>query len=147
MSNRFSPAERVFSYRSEFRNRRRQKHESASDYGYALRILSCLAYPEVPHSLREINVIEQFINGLSSHDLKKHISLNHPKSLDDAIALATEYKAFEGSQITLVKPKETFEYEESWVRSVSANVSKQKSLESDLSKTNSDISKLVETMQ
>lgn len=40
LSNRFSPAERVFSYRSEFRNRRRQKHESASDYGYELRILS-----------------------------------------------------------------------------------------------------------
>lgn len=147
LSNRFSPAERVFSYRSEFRNRRRQKQESVSDYGYALRRLSCLAYPEVPHSFREINVIEQFINGLSSHDLKKHVSLNHPKSLDGAIALATEYEAFEGSQITLVKPKETFEYEESGVRSVTAKLSKEKSLENELSKSNSDISKLVETMQ
>lgn len=30
-----------------------------------------------------------------------------PKSLDGTIALATDYEAFDGSKITLVKPKET----------------------------------------
>lgn len=48
------------------------------------------------------------------------------------------------AQITLIKPEETFE---SGVRTVCAKVSKENSLENDLSKTNSDISKLVETMQ
>lgn len=99
-----------------------------------MRRLSCLGYPEVPNSFREINVIEQFIKGLGSYDIKKHVSLNHPKSLDGTIALATDYEAFDGSKITLVKPKETFEYEESGVESLSAKVSKEKSLENDLSK-------------
>lgn len=99
-----------------------------------MRRLSCLAYSEVPNSFREINVIEQLINGLGSFDLKKHVSLNHPKSLDGTIALATDYGAFDGSKITLVKPNETFEYEESGVRSVSAKVGKEKSLENDLRK-------------
>lgn len=57
-----------------------------------------------------------------------------PQSLDGTIALATDYGAFEGSKITLVKPKETLGYEESGVRSVSAKVGKEKSLENDLRK-------------
>lgn len=58
-----------------------------------------------------------------------------PQSLDGTIALATDYEAFDGSKITLVKPKETlFGYEESGVRSVSAKVGKEKSLENDLRK-------------
>ncbi|KAK3590793.1 hypothetical protein CHS0354_038731 [Potamilus streckersoni] len=43
LEQRFSPIERKTAYRCEFRNRRRQKSESAADYGYALKRLARLS--------------------------------------------------------------------------------------------------------
>lgn len=99
--------------------------------------MSCLAYPEVPNSFREINVIEQFINGLGSYDLKKHVSLNHPKSLVLRWYNSPGYGlwGFWWFKNYISKTKrDSFGYEESGVRSVSAKVGKEKSLENDLGK-------------
>jgi hypothetical protein len=52
LSRRFNPAERETAYRSEFRNRRQQKSETASDFGYALRKLCVKAFPSVQAEAR-----------------------------------------------------------------------------------------------
>lgn len=108
LNNRFNPQERESAYRCEFRSRRRQKGESPTDYGYSLRRLGCLAFPDIPSNWREPFIIDQFITGVGTPDLRKHISFKHPKTLDSAIALAVEYEAFEGCP-GLRKPTVSFE--------------------------------------
>ena len=98
LTQRFNPAERETAYRCEFRNRKRLSGESAADYGYALKRLATRAYPTVPVSLRESIVIEQYINGLGSAEIRRHVQFAHPTSVDRAISLAVEFEAFEGVQ-------------------------------------------------
>ena len=52
-----------------------------------------------------MHVIDQFITGLNNYDLQKHVQFGHPKTLNEAISLATEYEALEGSVDRIKKPK------------------------------------------
>ena len=76
-----------------------------TEYGFALNRLANSAYPRMPPEAREDLAIDQFISGLPSKDLKKHVQFGHPQSLDSAIALATEFDSFEG-QINEQKSEE-----------------------------------------
>jgi hypothetical protein len=105
LEQRFSPIEREAAYRCEFRTRKRQRGESSSDYGYALRRLGYRAFPQVEHNAREIYVIDQFINGLGEQGLRRHVQFGHPTTLEVAISLAVEYEAFEGSHNLASKPQ------------------------------------------
>ena len=78
--------------------------ESISQYGYSIRRLVTLAYPEMPRDARDVFAIDHFIHGLISNDMKKHVHFNHPKTLDEAITLAVEYEACESS---IEMPKQT----------------------------------------
>jgi hypothetical protein len=97
LAQRFHPPERETAYRCEFRTRRRQKGETAADYGYALRRLGCNAYPDMAYSAREICIVDQYINGLGNQDIRRHVQFNHPTTLAAAISLAVEFEAFEGA--------------------------------------------------
>ena len=88
LTQRFNPAEREMAYRYEFRNRKRQLRETAADYGYALKRLATRAYSTVLISRRESIVVEQFIIGLGSTEIRQHVQFAHPASLDRAIFLA-----------------------------------------------------------
>ena len=96
LTRRFSPVERETSYRLEFRNRFRNPQESVMQYGYALRRLASKAFPSIPNDCQEQWVLDQFVMGLKNHELKRHVQFGHPKSLNEAIALALEYESFEG---------------------------------------------------
>ena len=108
LGNRFHPQERESAYHCEFRTRRRQKDESSTDFGHALRRLGCLAFPNIPSQWREPFVVDQFISGLGNYEIRKHVAFHHPKTLEAAIALAVEFEAFEGCQ-GIRKPHVTFE--------------------------------------
>ena len=101
---RFDPPGRETAYKSELRDKRLHQSESISQYGYSIRRLVTLAYPEMPRDARDVFATDHFIHGLSSNDMKKHVHLNHPKTLDEAITLAVEYEAFESS---IEIPKQT----------------------------------------
>ena len=105
LSQRFCPPERETTFRCEFCNRRRKREESVSDFGYALKRLATRAFPSIPFDARESLIIEQYISGLGDADLKRHVQFSHPSSLDNAISLALEFEASEGSQIVPRKPK------------------------------------------
>ncbi|XP_048248089.1 uncharacterized protein LOC125377963 [Haliotis rufescens] len=98
LQQRFNPRERSVAYRCEFRNRRQEKDESVTDYGYQLRRLALLAYPEVPYMALEMQIIDQFVNGLTSFEMKKKVTFSHPHTLDEAISSALEYEAMEGNR-------------------------------------------------
>ena len=104
LADRYDPKEKEVTYRCQFRYRRREKGESVSDYGYELNKLAQKAYPNLTLSQLEVHVIDQFINGLGSHELQKHVQFRHPKALHEAIGLATEYEALEDSIDRVKKP-------------------------------------------
>ena len=109
ISDRYEPKERDLAYRCQFRYHKREKGESASDYGYHLNRLAQKAYPNLTLNQLEVHVIDQFINGLAHYELQKHVQFGHPKTLHEAISLATEFEALEGSIDRIKKPSLDFE--------------------------------------
>lgn len=93
---RFNPPGREPAYRCQFKNHKRVETESISDYGYALKLLSAKAYPELDRLARETYVIDQFICGYNIPEIRQHVQFRHPKSVDEAITLTNEYETFEG---------------------------------------------------
>ncbi|MEW8547224.1 MAG: hypothetical protein AB2693_27250 [Candidatus Thiodiazotropha sp.] len=91
--HRFNPKERQLAYRCEFRNRRKQTNENPVEFGSALRCLGRKAYPDLPVETLEVHLVDQYVMGLGSLDLQKHVQLQHPKNLDQAVNLALEYTA------------------------------------------------------
>ena len=81
-----------------------KKGESPSDYGYALRRLLNKAFSTMDTNAREIPVIDQFINGLGSVELPKHVQFRQPQTLDTTINLAVEYTAVVGNLDRVTKP-------------------------------------------
>lgn len=107
LSQRFNPQEREIAYRCEFRNRRRNKGESPSDYGYALRRLGQKAFPTLSFPAIEIQIIDQFVAGLGSMEIQKHVQFHHPQTLESAINFAMEYTAVVGNLDRVTKPNLT----------------------------------------
>ncbi|XP_071092639.1 uncharacterized protein [Haliotis cracherodii] len=98
LTQRFNPKERSVAFRSEFRNRRQGRDESVTDFGYQLRRLALLAYPEATFASLELHEIDQFLTGLTNFTMKKHIAFAHPQTLEEAIAHGVEYDAVEGNR-------------------------------------------------
>ena len=119
LNRRFNPVERETAFRCEFRNRRQNRSESAAEFGYALQKLSTKAYPNVQSNAREMYVIDQFVHGLTRPELRSHVQYRHPSTIDAAIALATEFEAFEGSQGIMRKPR--FDYENETCNQIKQN--------------------------
>ena len=106
LSQRFNPIERETAHKFEFKNRRKQKDESVSDYGHALRRLASQAYPSLDLPSIEALVVDQFVEGIGNRDLKRYVTLlNRPRTLDQAISYAIEYEAFEGPIESIRKPQ------------------------------------------
>lgn len=104
LTQRFNPEEREIAHRCEFKNRRRQKDEQPADFGYALQRLGRKAYPGMPYSSLEVHILDQFIMGLGCFELQKHVQFHHPKTLEQAINLATEYTAMCKNLDRITKP-------------------------------------------
>ena len=74
LERRFDPAEKENLHRVEFRSRFKKKGESVTEYGFALNRIASDAYPRMPPEARETIVIDQFVSGLPSKDLRSHVS-------------------------------------------------------------------------
>jgi hypothetical protein len=88
---RFKPEGREEAYKAEFKSRKKLKDESFMDFGFTLRRLALRAFPKLEHTGREENVLDQFLFGLYDQNMKRHLMLSHPKNLEHAITMATEY--------------------------------------------------------
>ena len=94
LTYRYNPADREFAYRMEFKGRMKKSVESIMQYGYALRRLAVKAFPSISTDCQEQLILDQFISGLVSVDIKRHVQFGHPKNLNEAISLAVEYESF-----------------------------------------------------
>lgn len=75
LGRRFNPVEREVAFRCKFKSKKREKNESAAEFGYALRRLALKAYPHVTYSALESQVIDHFIHGLGHYEMKKTRSI------------------------------------------------------------------------
>ncbi|XP_033758158.1 paraneoplastic antigen Ma3-like [Pecten maximus] len=106
LAERFAPPGRENAYRCQLKNRSYKEKESINSYGLELRRLAALSFPDMSPKAREVNIIDQFIHGLRSHEMKKHVQFKHPTTLEAAITLAIEFESFENEQaLTIKKPK------------------------------------------
>ena len=63
--------------------------ESLMDFGCEVPRLAQKAYPEFPYEALDQVSQEQFVRGLYDVDMKRHVELRNPSSLEEAISLAT----------------------------------------------------------
>ena len=92
LTQRFKPEGQEEAHKVQFRNRFRRKDESFMEYGYALRRLAIRAFPQIKHEAREELIVDQFLQGLIDLEMRRHVSLTHPTSVDQAVSRATEYE-------------------------------------------------------
>ncbi|VDH95431.1 Hypothetical predicted protein [Mytilus galloprovincialis] len=105
LSQRFNPLERETAHKYEFKNRKKRKDESVSDFGHALRRLASQAFPERDAISIEGSVIEQFIEGIGNSHFQSYIRLfSKPRTLEQAISFAIEYEAVKGPLDQIKKP-------------------------------------------
>ena len=138
LERRFDPAEKENLHRVEFRSRFKKKGESVTEYGFALNRIASDAYPRMPPEARETIVIDQFVSGLPSKDLRRHVQFHHPSSIHEAIALASEFESFE-ERFDGRKPENTEKGNDTSVRSIS----KKDSVHEELLKVFQSLSKQV----
>ena len=93
LKQRFAPDGKESSYSMELMNRSRKSGEDTTAYGYALMKLAKRAYPNEP--LPEQALINLYINGLGDKDMKRHVYLCKPSSLDETIKIASAYEGFD----------------------------------------------------
>ena len=92
IAQRFNPKEKGTAFRCKYCNTKQEKNESVTN-GFNLKKLGQKAYPAMTNDDLEPLIIDQYVNGLSNYELQKHIQFSHPKTLNEAIALATEFQA------------------------------------------------------
>ena len=88
----FKPEGQEEAHKVQFQNRFRRKDENFMEYGYALRRLAIRAFPQIKHEAREELIVDQFLQGLIDLEMRRHVSLTHPTSVDQAVSRATEYE-------------------------------------------------------
>ena len=93
LKQRYAPDGKESSYSMELMNRVRKAGEDTTAYGYALMKLAKRAYPHQP--LPEQALVNLYINGLNDKELKRHVYLCKPGSLDGAIKIAATYEGFD----------------------------------------------------
>ena len=96
LKQRFRPEGQEEAYKAEFRYKTRGKEESYLEFGHKLRRLAIRSFPRMSHESREDLIRDQFVQNLEG-DMRRHVSLAHPKSLDQAITMASEYETISQS--------------------------------------------------
>ena len=95
LGSRFGSCEIKNTSRAEFRNRNKKLDETPVQYGYELRRLASRAFPDVPMAALDEWILDRFIAGLLNVEMKRHVQFGHPKTLNEAIMLATEHESFD----------------------------------------------------
>ena len=113
LKERYDPQERGVAYKCEFRARKRNPKETPAEYAFSLRRIACLAFPDIPHEYREVNVLEQFLVGVGSQELREHIIFKHLKTVDQAIAWSVEYEAVKRTNESPQKPVQSADLDHS----------------------------------
>ncbi len=102
---RYEPPGVEASYAAELSTRICRRDETVAAYGWALRKLIHKAYPN--ERLPDRCECDYFIRGLPNKELRRHVHLARPQTIEEAIAIATAFEAFDivGEDRNLRKPR------------------------------------------
>jgi hypothetical protein len=78
LNRRYDPAERAEAWKIEFRNRSEKPNETVMQFDQALKRIVLKAFPNMDASAQEQWVLDQFILGVGSVDLRRHVQFGHP---------------------------------------------------------------------
>lgn len=95
LNRRYDPHERAAAYKIEFRGRTRHRNENIMTYAQELKRLVVRSYPDLPSISHDAFVLDQFILGLGTLELRRHVQFGHPVDISQAISLAIEFEAFD----------------------------------------------------
>ncbi|KAL9964426.1 hypothetical protein ACROYT_G028068 [Oculina patagonica] len=86
-------------FRSELKNRMRQKGETLPELSQAIQRLVRQAYPDAPQSVREVMERDHFLDAIPDTDIRWKVLQARPKNLHDSLIVATEVEAFRKSEL------------------------------------------------
>ena len=91
----FCPPEQVHLYQAELKSRKKKRDETMADLGRDLARLVQLAYPQADMATRETLAINAFLDALPGPaiEIRLHVIKGRPKTLQEAVAYATEIDA------------------------------------------------------
>ena len=93
LAQRFNPPQQCRLVEAEFRARTKAHTESQQEYANALQRLAARAYPGQQGPLLDRLLLNQFIDGQQSSDIRLHVRTAGPATLDDAVRRAIEVAA------------------------------------------------------
>lgn len=93
LQRRFSPLGQESQFSLELMDRKCKQNESVTEFGHALRRLACKAYDR--RYVDEQLLVDLYVKGLPSQDMQRHVFLNKPRDLNEAINLAVTCEAFD----------------------------------------------------
>lgn len=88
----FCPEERLHYLRAELKSRRRKQGESLGDLGRSISKMVRMSFPGVDKTTKDYMSVNSFIEALvgADQELKMHVVRAHPKTLEEAVGVATE---------------------------------------------------------
>ncbi|MEN7973500.1 MAG: hypothetical protein ABFR47_06660, partial [Verrucomicrobiota bacterium] len=92
LQRKFAPPGREARFRAEFKSRDR-RNETPDVYAEALQRLATKAYPTGSPDRRAEEVLDRFIQGQRSDNLRQNLSLMGPPSIEAAVAAVFKYEA------------------------------------------------------
>ena len=95
LAQNFAPKELVHLHQAELKARKKKREESMTDLGRDIARLVRLAYPTADLATREVIGINAFLEALPgpASEMKLHVIKGRPRSLQEAVAHATEVDA------------------------------------------------------
>ena len=81
-------------YRVQMKTRVKKRAESLAEMAQDIKRLTRQAYPLYPATMREPLALDCFVDALPDQEMRWTIYQNKPKTLDEALQLATEYEGF-----------------------------------------------------
>ena len=76
----FKPVGHEEAYKAEFRGKTKNREESFLEFDHRLRRLVIRAFPKIIHESRKELVMDQFLMGLTDAEMRRHMSLAHPRT-------------------------------------------------------------------
>ena len=98
MATRFGRTKHTELYKAELRFVKRGKNEKLTELANRIRHLACEAYPIVDVTFRDELARDQFMDALDDREFRLKVRQLRPKSLDEAVAFASEIEAMEQAE-------------------------------------------------
>ncbi len=105
LTRRFQPCNLTAAYKAQFRTRKRQRSEDIPTYVDSLQKLAEMAWPLLDPIAQDEKVVDQFLNGLDSHELRIQVAATGIRHIEDLMQVARFLEAVENQEAGHGRPR------------------------------------------